>query len=358
MCEKKWGNVIMKKQVIMTLVASFVISGVGTAFAAEDADSAIKFDGSFSVMYRTQRDNDKVGTAPNTVENGVKSTFMLNVDVPLSPNFDAYSRLIYQKINSNYGAFAADYIYNTTTQNQSSIDEFGLKYKNDGVTYIVGSQQLTLGAGLAYDNWYIGQHALPYAINIKGKVGATNLNVIVAETNYQAGIENDKFYVLQGNYDVSTKTNIGAMFAHVSYGKDTVVEMGEPDNKFNFYSVYATHKLTEQATLSGEYLVSSAKSDNQGFITNLSYKLDSKNSVGVGAYYVQDQTCINDYNGGCMTTSPNNNTTGVMLSWNHKIDKNTSFSLADTAYTKIKASSYSGGGSDRNRFSATVSTNF
>ncbi|MBP2651045.1 MAG: hypothetical protein H6Q74_1870 [Firmicutes bacterium] len=345
----------MKKQLLAVVTASVIISGVGTAFAAEDASQEIQIDGSFSVHYRDQRDTYSSSDLTRTAW---KTTFTLDVDVPLAKNLDAYTSFGYQNINTNAsGGFSADYL-NSTANNNAAISALGLKYKNGGYSYVVGSQSMSLGGGLAYANYYIGRHDLPYALNVSKKVGATDFNLIVAKTNYQNGIDNDKFYAVQGSYAISPDSNIGAMFAHAAYGKDTVSSYALQASSTNFYSVYGSHKLSDVLNISGECLKDSAQTDNQAFQTNLSYKVDEKNTLAAGYYYVEDQASIVDYNGYGMTTAPNNNTKGYIVSWKHNFDKNLSLKIGDYNYKKINESSYIGAGSDRNRFFATAAVNF
>ncbi|MBU2700004.1 hypothetical protein Ga0466249_001096 [Sporomusaceae bacterium BoRhaA] len=346
----------MKKILLATLTASIIISGAGTTFAAEDSNQEMKLDGSLSIHYRDQLDKSN---GADTTKTGWKTTLTLNIDAPLAKNLDAYASLNYQNINSNAGAgWINDHEPSGADKNYAALSAYGLKYNNNGYSYVVGSQDITLGGGLAYDNGYIGKNNLPYALNVSKKVGATDLNVIVAKTNYQAGIENDKFYAVQGSYAITPETNLGAMFAHVSYGKKTLSTYHLPDSHVNFYSVYGSHKLSDQVTLSAEYLKSSTKTDNQAYQTNLSYKLDGKNTLSVGYYHAEDQSDIVDYNEADMTTTCNTNTQGYTVSWKHNFEKNISLKIGYLNYTKINATSNIAGGTDRNRFYSTATISF
>lgn len=345
----------------MALTASLVIAGLGTACAEEAADNAVKFDGNVTFHYRSQRDTD----ASNVLNdrNAFKTTITLNATAPLSDKLDAYARFTYQNINNNDARFARDYsLYKKTADaslNNAAIDAYGFKYKNAGYTYVVGTQALTLGGGMAYDNGYIGKYALPYAINASKKVGAVNLNVIAARTNYQNDIKDDSFYTVQGNYDVSAKTNLGAMITYVDYGKDTA-SWYHLDKDATLFSLYGSHKLSDKATVSGEFLTSSVSEQNNGIQTNLSYKLDEKNGLMAGYYYIEDQANIFEKNAGDMTTWPNNNAKGYVVAWTHKFDKNTTLKIANLNYKMIERD----GGisqcvtSDRNRFFTNLSVNF
>jgi hypothetical protein len=348
----------MKRPLLAALTASIIISGVGTAFAAEDSNQEIKIDGSFSTQYRDQHDTNKGAGKSDLTRAAWKTTLTLNVDAPLAQNLDAYASLNYQNISRDAGIGFADYL-TTDKKNNTAISAFGLKYKNAGYSYVVGSQAMTLGGGLAYDNGYIGRHSLPYALNVSKKVGATDLNFIIAQTNYQTGLENDKFYAIQGSYAVTPKTNLGAMFTHVSYGKDTLQSYPLIDSSVNFYSIYGSHQLSDKATISAEYLKASSKVDNQAFQTNLSFALDNKNTLSAGYYRVEDQASIVDNNWGGMTTSPNNNTEGYTVSWKHNFDKNINLKIGYINYTKINATTnVSGAGGDRSRFYTIATVNF
>jgi hypothetical protein len=348
----------MKKPLLAALTASIIISGVGTAFAAEDSNQEIKIDGSLSTQYRDQHDTNKGPGISDTTKAAWKTTLTLNVDAPVAQNLDVYASINYQNISRDAGTGFADFANSTNKKNNTAISAFGLKYKNAGYSYVIGSQAMTLGGGLAYDNGYIGRNDLPYALNVSKKVGATDLNFIIAQTNYQAGIENDKFYTLQGSYAVTPKTNLGAMFTHVSYGKDTFQTYKLPDSSVNFYSVYGSHQLSDKATISAEYLKSSTKNDNQAFQTNLSFALDDKNTLSAGYYRVEEQANITDYNWEDMTTSPNNNTEGYVVSWKHNFEKNINLKIGYLNYTKINATSNAGAASDRSRFYTIATVNF
>ncbi|MBU2700522.1 hypothetical protein Ga0466249_001614 [Sporomusaceae bacterium BoRhaA] len=344
----------MKRQLLAALTAGIIISAAGTALAAEDPAQGIQFDGRLSIHYRDQYDKNRGVGLTNAA---LKTTFTLNVNAPLAQNLEAYTSFSYQTINTNASpGWSSDY-FDTPANDNAAISAFGLKYKNDGYSYVIGSQSMTLGGGLVYGNYGIGRHDLPYALNVSKKLGATDLNLIAAKTNYENGIDNDKFYVVQGSYAISPDNNIGAMFAHVSYGKDSVSRYSLKDT--NFYSVYGSHNLSDVINISEEYLKSSAPKDNQAIQINLSYKADKKNTLAAGYYYAEDQTAIADYHGYGMTTAPNNNTKGYIVSGNHKFDKNLSLSVGYLAYKKINDTSTAGGAStDRHRVFATAALTF
>ncbi len=343
----------MKKSLLMALTASLVLTGVGTAFAADDA---VKIDGSITFHYRDQHDPQGKGD-----RNAFKSTVTLNAEAPITSNLAAYARFTYQNISTKEGTFAGDF-YNAPAkqdQNNAAIDAFGLKYNNAGYSYVIGSQAMTLGGGIAYDNGFIGKHTLPYAVNVSKKVGAVNLNAIAAKTNYQDGKEDDKFYVLQGTTAVSDKSTVGAMLAQVNYGEASIVANHLTTDNVTLFSVYGTRQLSDRTSLSAEYLKSSVSYASQGFQANVTRKLDDKNKLTTGIYYIQDQANIFDANYNDMTGTPNNNTKGTLLVWNHKFDKTTSLTVGNLNYKMLDKNATSEAiNSDRNRFFTNVSVKF
>lgn len=341
----------MKKQILMTLIAGLFMSATGTALAAEDFSHEIKIDGSIITQWRSQRDTNGGPDRPDRTRNGFKALFTLNADAPVNEKFDIYARMTYETLKHDWGTFMADYV-NSTSQNNAAIDAYGIKYKNAGYTYTLGKQYLTFGQGLVYDDdGNVGNYTAPYALNVKGKVGVTDISVMLAKTSYQDNLSNDKLYAVQGSYDINSKTNLGAMFAHASYGNSTATYYSLPKTSVNYASIFGTYKLSDKANVSAEYSQATAEADKTGFQTTLNYKFDGKNSLGIGYYYIEDQANILDYNIAGMTTGLINNGKGYLISFKHKVNKNISVSVSDYNYKKINDVSSSGGAvTDRNRF--------
>ncbi len=347
----------MKKSLIIALAGSFIISIAGTAFAADKSDSSdLKVEGSLSVQYRSQKDDNYANGTPNQTRDGLKTTLELDVEKGLVKNLNLYARFTNEWFKSSYGDFGADYVGDRS--NNGSVDALGLKYKNAGYTYTVGTQVMTLGGGLIYDNGFVGKHSQPEAVTINGKVGATDVTLIAAKTYYQAGVADDKFYVLQGSYAINEKASIGAMFAHVAYGASTASLYALPTANPNYYSLYGSYKFTDKLSGSAEFVKSSAATDNKAYLAMLKYQIDTNNSFGVGYYRAEDYSDIVDYNAADMTGCPDTNGQGYILRWNTKLAKNVSFSFADWQHNKIKSSSLIAGGTDRNRFNATLCVTF
>jgi len=353
----------MKKALAVVLVVSFMLL-TGTAFAADIPNPLdLKFDGSLTLQYR----NDSV-KFPTSSYNGLKTLGVMNVTKSIGDQFGIYARATYEnlggslnpKSNSSISGAAygspADYAnakYNS--RYNGTIDAFGLTFNDGGWNWKLGSQALTIGQGMIYDNGFIGSHALPYAISGTGKVGVVDTTVIIAKTNYQgAGMNggtllNDKFDVLQFGYDVSPKANIGAFYTHWAAGDTNGARAAMGSGSESFYGINTVYKFDGKLSFNGEATKSSANTNNKAYIGGLTYAFDNVDKVSASYYRSEDLSNINDQNFGGMTTAPNANTKGYIFSWGHKFSSDLNLRLGYDSYTHINAAAVTGATNDRNR---------
>lgn len=356
----------MKKTLVAALAASFVLGLASTALASDVLGSplGINLDGSITFQYRNDDFDKYVSSSnPNKSVNDWKTLFVLNANRNIAQNLDLYARFTYESFlnttDKEFGA-ARDYIdkdYN------GAIDAFGLKYANAGYKYTLGSQALTLGAtGILYDNGYIGKHALPYALTVSGKSGATDLTAVIGKTNYQSGKDNDNLYALQGSYALNDKATVGAVFAQVNYGNSALAD-AEKNKNVNYYTLNTSYKLAPNLTFTAEYLKSDADRDNKGYVGAFSYKPNSKDAFTAAYWRVEDLAAIEDNNFGSMTTFWGN-AKGYTLAWSHKVSQDVTFSIADHNFDSINSTSDGKGtqagnpGQGRNTFRAGVTIAF
>lgn len=345
----------MKKSLVLALAAGCMMSAT-TALAAP---GDFTFDGSVDFKYGSvnrPQDGNVGNAAHSKFANGYFSDLTLNGNLNLAKNLDAYARFTYQFMeNSIKGTTYQNYI---SSDDNGALDAFGLKYSNAGYSYTLGSQALTIGSGLIYDNGFIGRHTLPYAAVVSKKVGATDLTAFYAKTNYQSGVDNDKFYGLQGSYAVNDKFTVGGMFTKVKYGNDNnYLTTGNGDSQ-NFYEVSAAYQIDPKLGFNTAYAKSNADEDNKAYIGTLSYKFDKNNKLGVSYYRVEDLANINDYNYAGLTTTPNANTKGVSVSYSAVLGKDATFSISRSMYTAIKDTAVTGDANDRVKTTAGVTVTF
>lgn len=332
----------MKKNLILALVASFILCFVGTAFAADIPNPLdIKFDGSLTLQYRN--DNVKNVATPGSY-NGMKILGVVNATKNIAEGLDLYTRFTYESISGGldgskgYGS-ALDY---ANRQYNGTIDAFGLKIASGTWNWTVGSQALTIGQGMVYDNGFIGKHALPYAIDGKGKLGAVTTEVTYAKTNYEAPYKNDTFYVIQLGYDVSPQFNVGGFYTKWNPGNPAI-------NDGTYYGINTVYKFDGKTSFNAEFAKSNYNVDNKAYIAGLTYAFDKNDKVSASAYRSEDLSNIFDSNFGGMTTAPNANTKGYMFSYKHKMGTDTTLSVAYDTYDHINPAAITGTSNDRNR---------
>lgn len=348
----------MKKALAVVLVVSFMLL-TGTAFAADIPNPLdLKFDGSLTLQWR----NDSVEKTANAGSyNGLKTLGVLNIGRNIGEGFDFYARATYENLggslNANNYTSPRDFV---AKKYDGTIDAFGVKAKLEDWTWTLGSQALTIGQGMIYDNGFIGSHALPYALDAKGKMGAVNTEITFAKTNYQSAVTagglsvtNDKFTVVQLGYDVSPKTNIGAFYTKWTAGGPatyiTNYNTAVGIQSMNFYGMNVTYKAADKVTFNGEFAKSNANKDNKAYIGGITYAFDNVDKVSASAYRSEDLSGISDYNFGNMTTAPNANTNGYIFSWKHVMSDSLTLKVGYDSYTHINATSAVGTANDRSR---------
>lgn len=349
----------MKKLLAALLFASTLLI-CNNAIAAEDEDGDqrnLKIEGNLTLEYR----NDKVEKSSLAGSYaGIKTQVELNISQKLTDNLDFYTRATYEKLggglnpDSNGKVTTGTYTGYNSPQDyvdkryNGAIDAFGFKVKAEDWTWTLGSQALTIGQGMIYDNSFIGKHALPYAVDGKGKVGTVSTEVFAAKTNYQSGIAaNDQFSGIVVGYDVTPKTNIGAFYTNWVAG--SAANYPGFATQMNFIGFDATYRLDRKVTFNGEIAKSNASSSNKAYIGGVTYTFDKVDSVSLSAYRSEDLSDINDANLGGMTTAPEANSRGYILSWNHKLGENMSLKVAYDSYAHINATAVTGTDNDSNR---------
>ena len=325
----------MKKALFM---AAAVIACAGAASASTpettSTDSGFKIDGEVRLRYRVDRNtNNQFG---NGTYNGTRGVLLLNMSQKLDKHLSLYARYSYvnapDELTNNYAADVVEGGHN----HYSTIDQYGLTYKNGNWNYKVGAQNLTLGAtGLLYDDTrYFGRHIMTQAINANGKIGKVAVNGILAKSNYDSDYENDKIFYVHGSLPVNRST-YGLGYARVNYGDDTAAAKVE-DGKtgMNYYTADFSYKLTDNTFFHSEFIKSSASDNNNGVNLVLFHIFDAKNNGGIAWFRVEGQAGIQQRTEGNMTYQWGN-AQGYGVFFNHKINKDLTFSFTDFEMKQI-----------------------
>lgn len=297
--QKSKGEKHMKKSMIMALVAAFVLSIAGSAFAAP-----ITFDGMVSIQYR----ENTYSNAPDF--NNTITKFVLNGKAPaFGDNVDLYFRLGAEKVSE--AGSGRDFVQfpGSDTKSAFALDQFGFVYKNAGWNYKIGRQDTTLGAtALLYNNdFFVGKHIFNDGITITGKSGVTDLKVVAVQEERYADSSDNKLYALAASYKPADKWTLGATVARY----DMVAGAAS-----NHYAVNVGYDCGK-ASFFGEYAKSDADVSNKAYDFGMSYSFDKKNA----AYAIYHRTEANGDIGGM--TDFDNGEKGMYYGFNHKFDKTT-----------------------------------
>lgn len=329
----------MRKGLALALAAGVIMS-TGTAFAAENG---LKVDGSVQIQYRD--DEKTFNDGSKQTSNGFRETFVLNANQKITDNLDLFARFTYQNLAAGVNG-TGDYIKDDYN---GGIDSFGLKLKQGSWNWTAGEQGFTIGGqGLIYDNGFIGKYSNPYAIIGNGKLGLVDTTVFYARTHYQKGYDQDNFAGAQFSYGISDAAKVGVFYTKWNAGTSSEVKFGY--NNLNFYGIDYNYQIDKKLGFAAEYAKSSASNNNKAYIAGFDYDATGNDNLAAKYYRSEDLSNIPDMNWSDMTTAPNSNAKGVILSWRHTLSKNTNVKLAyDTQNPIKKSGAVSGTSTDRDR---------
>lgn len=306
----------MKKKVITAAVAAMITLTTGVVMA-----NPVEIDGSASLRYRADEIN-------GVNDNGTITKIVINAKSPISSNLDVYARLGIEGLsNQNIGKDFAK-----TGTFAGEVDQYGFLYKNAGVNYKIGRQDLFLGTGILYDNTGdIGKNRFVDGVVAGTKSGVTSLQLVAVQENNEGDTDN-KIYAVHAAYNPTEKLTLGAALAQYKAAANT-----------NYWVINASY-VDGKATYAADYASSSANSNNKGYSVGVSYAPDSKNTVWVTNYKVESNASI--------YTTYEPNAKGFYYGADHKFTKDTALHLFYRDATEVN------GTIDNTSFRATVSYNF
>ncbi len=309
----------MKKKVLTAAVAAMITLTTGVVMA-----NPVEIDGTASFRYR--EDN-----TDGVKENNNITKIIVNAKMPLSSNFDVYARLGVEGLSNK--SVGKDFIKDETFD--GGIDQYGFIYKNAGVNYKVGRQELFLGTGILYDNTgNIGKHQFLDGVTATAKSGVTSLQVVALQEDNLTGRDN-KIYGIHATYNPAENLTLGTTLAQYKDIENT-----------NFWMVNASY-VAGKATYSADFGGSDANTENKAYSLGVSYAPDAKNTLWVTNYNIEENANINNM------TAYEPNAKGFYYGADHKFTKDTALHLFYRDKTSV-----SGDRTDNTSFRATVSYNF
>ncbi|SDF72626.1 porin [Sporolituus thermophilus] len=298
----------MKKRLLAAAVAAMITLSAASVFAAPNVET----NGDVKLHYRW---NTEDGAAD---KEGGKFWLRLNVKAQLDDKTDAYLRFAHQKLTGdNVGADFNQEYSNYDEDSATSLDRFGVVYKNSGWTYNLGRQGATVGAlaTLFSTEGYMGiRMGAVEGLSVTGKSGVTDIKFIGGRLWDDRENKEDKVYALQASYSPAKDWTVGAIVGKYNYADATK----DDTNHWAVNTAYTVGKATYLA----EYTKSNADNNDTAYALGATYAFDKKNS----AYAFYSRVEANGDMGGGWTDFDNNQK-GLYLGYDYVIDKDTTFSL-------------------------------
>lgn len=319
----------MKKTVAVVL-AGMVITTASVAAAAEP----VKFSGDVAVKY--QRD----AADGNPTSSGSVYTLKLLGEAELGGGWSLYARLGAQRVTNPLLADfnTAPEVYGDTKKSVAAIDQFGLSYKTDALTYKLGRQEVGIGVTtLLYHrpDTNIGRKAFVDGLTVTGTVGAVELAAVAAREDNPAGSFNNKIYAVRAGHSLTENFSMGVTLGRFQ---------GETEST-NHWALDGTYKQGK-STLTAEYAKSNSASDNKAHALVLNYDFDDKTSAAITSFRVEELGSM----GGQSEYDANNR--GIHYTVTHKLSESAGLELVYKDQKTIN------GGQKNTSFEATVSYTF
>ena len=259
----------MKKTMVMMLVAaSFSIAS--SSFATE----SIQLTGEAAVKYARETASGE----PNA--SGTMSTLKLKAEKELGNGWSLYARFGAQYATK---PTLSDYNlddYGSDRKSVLAVDQFGLVYKGNNVTYKLGRQDLTVGTtALLYSrsDSNIGKHVFVDGLTASGTVGAIDLTAAIArEDNY--GSPENKIYTIRTGFNPTQNLNWGLTLGR--YQDDA-------SENTNHWAVDGTYKAGKNSW-TAEYTKSSSSTENKAYAATWNYGFDNKTEAYITGFRVEN----------------------------------------------------------------------
>lgn len=257
------------KKGIAILLAGISLLGAPAAYAAP-----VKITGEVSVKY--ERD-----TATNTeaTSAGIYTLKLLG-EAELGNGWSLYARLGVQGLSKpGFGDFNTD-AYGAEKKSVAELDQFGMIYKKEKLTYKLGRQDVAVGTtALLYSrpDSNIGKKGFVDGLTVAGTVGATDLAVLAAREDNPAGFERNKVYAVRAGFSPRENQTLGLTLGRYQ---------DSANGSTNHWAVDGTVKF-EKNTLTAEYTKSNRSGDNKAYALRWNHDFDDKTAAFITGFRVE-----------------------------------------------------------------------
>lgn len=267
----------MKKNTIIAFCTLLNVAFASAAFA-----EPLEISGELSLKH--QRDH----VYGESAENGFVSTLTLDAKAKLSESAFLYTRFGAQNVTkTQFRDFDTPY-YSDDKKTAVALDQFGVIWNKDDLTYKLGRQDVTVGAtALLYSRpaSNIGKGAFADGLSINGNLGKTEIAAFLGqEDNY--GSDDNRLYAMRAAYSPNDTWTYGATAAHYENK-----EAGKEDT--NHWAVDSTYKYGKH-NLTAEFTKSSSNTANKAYAVVWGYDFDGRTAASITGFRVEEQASMGE----------------------------------------------------------------
>jgi len=259
----------------MKKLMAAVVVGVSLCQVPVVLAGPVNVTGDVSIKY--ERDT----AAGETAASGMIYTTKVMGEADFGAGWSGYARLGAQHITkSGMGDFNIDAAaYGADEKSVIALDQFGVVYKADKLTYKLGRQDAAVGTmALLYSrpDSNIGKKYFVDGLTVSGTVGVMDVSAVAVQED-NADIFDNKVYAIRTGYSPRENLNWGLTLGRY---QGTNVE------STNHWAVDGTYKFGK-SSLTAEFTKSSSTTDNKAYATILNYQFDDKTSAYITGFRVE-----------------------------------------------------------------------
>lgn len=243
-------------------------------FASPAAASPLKWSGDVSVKY--ERDT----AAEAGAVSGAMYTTTIKGEKELGKNWSLYFRLGAQYATqpslSDYNI--SDAVYGSDKKSVAALDQFGLTYSGENLTWKLGRQDIGVGVtSLLYSRpeTNIGRRAFVDGLTVEGSLGKVDIKAAIAQED-NAEDRHNKLYAVRAGFKPSERLQWGVTLARY---QDSL------NGNSQHWAVDGTYQIGK-SSVTVEYTRSNKQSDNTAYAAVWNYDFDGKWAASLTSFRV------------------------------------------------------------------------
>lgn len=257
----------MTKKIIATIAAGFFL------MTAPAGAAPLTASGEITVKYAREKTDGEPAVS------GMMYGIRLTGEQELGGGWSLYARLGAQyATRPSLGDFNTD-VYGEGRKSVAALDQWGVIFKQDDVTYKLGRQNAAVGVTeLLYNrpDTAVGRRSFVDGLSVVGTAGALDIGALIAREDND-GQRDNKLYAVRVGFSPAENFKLGTTLARF---RD--VDTGGT-NHWALDGAYGFGK----STLTAEFARSNSAADNKAYAVRWEYDCDGKTALSVTAFRVE-----------------------------------------------------------------------